>query len=94
MAIRLRSLARVCCLIGKIILLALLVCWAAAAPLVWILREGLGPGMVESVGMQAAYKFLVGWGLPALVLVVPLIWLGIIERWCQPADVAHEGARE
>jgi hypothetical protein len=50
--------------------------------------------MVESVGMQAAYKFLVGWGLPALVLVVPLIWLGIIERWCQPADVAHEGARE
>jgi hypothetical protein len=50
--------------------------------------------MVESVGMQAAYKFLVGWGLPALMLVVPLIGLGIIERRCQPTDGDHETARE
>lgn len=64
----------------KVVLLALLVNWVAAAPLVWILRDGLAPGMVESVGMQAVWKFLVGWGVPALMLAAPLAGLAMLER--------------
>jgi hypothetical protein len=80
MAIRWSGVARVCCLIGKIILMAVLVNWVAAAPLVWILRDGLAPGMVESVGTQAVFKFLVCWGVPALVLAVLVVGLSAIER--------------
>jgi len=72
--------ARVGCWSIKVVLLALLVNWIAAAPLIWILRDGLAPGMVESVGMQAVWKFLIGWGVPALMLVVPLVALWTIER--------------
>jgi hypothetical protein len=84
MAIRWSGVPRVCCLIGKVVLMAVLVTWVAAAPLVWILRDGLAPGMVETVGMQAAFKFLVGWGVPALVLAVPLLGLWLIERRLTP----------
>lgn len=72
--------ARVGCWIIKVVLLALLVNWIAAAPLVWILRDGLAPGMVESVGMQAVGKFLGGWGVPALMLATPLVGLLMLER--------------
>ncbi|HEY7156756.1 MAG TPA: hypothetical protein VH575_22495 [Gemmataceae bacterium] len=85
MAIRGRSVVRVCCLIGKIILMAVLVNWVAAAPLVWILRDGLAPGMVESVGTQAVFKFLVGWGVPALVLAVLMVGLSALERRLTPS---------
>jgi hypothetical protein len=50
--------------------------------------------MVESVGMQAAFRFLIGWGFPALLLAVPLMVLGIIERRCLPADDRHTAVRE
>lgn len=56
----------------KAVLVGGLVCWVAAAPLVWILRDGLGPDMVESSGFRSAYKFLLGWGVPALALALPL----------------------
>ncbi|HTU92384.1 MAG TPA: hypothetical protein VMF69_20045 [Gemmataceae bacterium] len=85
MAEHLYGVARVCCLIGKIILLAVLVTWVTAAPLVWILRDGLGPDMVETSGLKAAFKFLVCWGVPALAISVPLVGLSLIERRCQPA---------
>lgn len=85
MTTRLHGLARGCCLIGRLILSSALVTWVAAAPLVWILRDGLAPGMVESVGTKAVFKFLMCWGIPAMMLVVPLVGLSAIERRCQPA---------
>jgi hypothetical protein len=84
MAMRLRGVARVCCLMGKVVLMVVLVNWVAAVPLVWILRDGLAPGMVESVGTQAAFTFLVCRGVPALVLAVPLFGLSVIERRLTP----------
>ena len=84
MMTRLRVVARVGCLIGKILLMAALVTWVAMSPLVWILRDGLAVGMVETTGMEALIKFLVGWGVPALVLAVPLAGLFLIERRLSP----------
>lgn len=84
--LRFSVVARAGCLICRIVLLAALVNWVAAAPLVWILRDGLGPGMIESAGMKAAFKFLVGWGVPALLITAPLVGLSWIERRCQPAQ--------
>jgi hypothetical protein len=84
MAIRLRGVARVCCVIGKVVLMAVLVTWVVAASLVWILRDGLAQGMIESAGTQAVAKFLVCWGVPALVLAVPLVGLSAIERRLTP----------
>ncbi len=75
-----KVVARACCLAGQVALAAALLTWVAAAPLVWILRDGLGPGMVESAGARAALKFLVGWGAPALALAVPLAGLTVIQR--------------
>jgi hypothetical protein len=66
MAIRLREAARAGCLIGKMLLIAALITWVAMAPLVWILRDGLAVGMIETTGTEAVFKFLVGWGVPAL----------------------------
>jgi hypothetical protein len=60
--------------------MAALVTWVAIAPLVWILRDGLAVGMVETTGIDAVLKFLVGWGVPALVLAIPLIGLFVVER--------------
>jgi hypothetical protein len=81
--LRLYAVARGCCLLGKVVLLAVLVNWIAAAPLVWILRDGLGPGMIESVGIQAVLKFLIGWGIPALLITLSVFGLSWIERRCQ-----------
>jgi hypothetical protein len=64
----------------KVLLLGALVAWASAAPVVWIVRDGLGPGMVESEWPRSVFKFLVIWGVPAIVLVVPLIVLWILDR--------------
>jgi hypothetical protein len=85
MMLRFYIVSRVCCLIGKEVLLAVLVNWVAAAPLVWILRDGLGPDMIETTGMKAAFKFLVEWGVPALIITAPLVGLSWIERRCRPA---------
>ena len=87
-------LFRVCGLILKMILFAALTTWAAAAPLVWIVRDGLGPDMVETSGAQAVFKFAVSWGLPALVLAVPLFGLMRIERWLAKADRSAMGRGE
>jgi hypothetical protein len=87
------AVARVCCLIGKVLLVVVLLNWIAAGPLVWILRDGLGPGMIETDGMHAVLKFLVGWGVPALLISLPLFGLSWIERRCQPgrAQGGEEG---
>ena len=75
-----RGTARICCLILRVLLTVAFATWAAAAPLVWILRDGLAPGMVETAGAQAVYKFLLGWGVPALVLVAALYGTSAAER--------------
>jgi hypothetical protein len=62
------------------VLFAALLTWVAAAPLVWILRDGLGPDMVETDGLTSLLKFLVQWSVPAAVLAVPLVVLWVIER--------------
>ena len=77
---RFTGVLRMCRHVSMVILPGALVAWCAAAPLVWILRDGLGPEMVESSGAMSAYKFLVGWGVPAVVLTVPLLALWLVER--------------
>jgi hypothetical protein len=57
-----------------------LVVWVFCAPLVWILRDGLGPDSHDSGWGMSLCKFAVGWGIPALVLVVPLYGMRILHR--------------
>ncbi len=83
-----RRTATLCCQILRITLSAALATWVAAAPLVWILRDGLAVGMVETTGARAAYKFLVGWGVPALILAVPLYGLSVAQRRLTSPDGA------
>jgi hypothetical protein len=61
-------------------LLAALVAWAAAAPLIWILRDGLGPDAADTTGLRAVSKFAVAWGLPALVSAASVVGLSLIHR--------------
>ncbi|WP_020475537.1 hypothetical protein [Zavarzinella formosa] len=69
------------CLAGlRMGLLAALMAWAAAAPLVWIVRDGLGPDAVDSAGIQSVSKFAVMWGLPALTLAVAVAGLTLVQR--------------
>jgi hypothetical protein len=77
---RLVGLARGCCLVLRVVLAAALVAWAAAAPLVWILRDGLGPDSVESTGAQAVVKFAAQWGVPALAVAAPIAILTLVDR--------------
>jgi hypothetical protein len=62
------------------LLQGLLLAWAACAPIVWIVRDGLGPDSVESGWAMSLYKFVGTWGIPALVLAVPLFVLTRVER--------------
>lgn len=57
------------------IVAALFTVWVMLAPLVWILRDGLGPGAKNSDGGAAIMQFLgtFYWGPIALVLVFILI---------------------
>jgi hypothetical protein len=80
MSRRLVGVVRVCGLILRLVLLTGLMVWVAAAPLAWILRDGLGPGMVETTERQAAFKFVGLWGIPALVLAVAALGLWLLER--------------
>ena len=70
----------ICRRVLMVVLLAGLLTWVAAAPLVWILRDGLGPDMVESGGVRSVLKFLVQWSVPAAVFAVPLLGLWLLER--------------
>jgi hypothetical protein len=81
---------RTCCLILKTLLIAGLVVWAASAPLVWVMRDGLGPNAVDSVGTQAAMKFAVGWGIAALALAMPLVGLVVFGRLLEAEERARE----
>lgn len=62
------------------ILASSLVWWMAAAPIIWTIRDGLGPDMIATKGIAAAVRFLVMWGIPALTLGLPLIALSVPRR--------------
>src|SRR5262245_65904415 len=81
MTTRLGRVARVCCIALKVVLSAALAAWVTAAPLVWVFRDGLGPDMVETAGVRAVLKFLVGWGVPAVPLAAPLAAAPAPQRW-------------
>ena len=57
-----------------------LMVWAACLPLVWVLRDGLGPDATESGGAEAVFKVAIGWGVPALALALPLCGLLFVDR--------------
>ena len=57
-----------------------LLAWAGCAPIVWIVRDGLGPDGQESVWILGLWKTAVIWGVPALVLAVPLYGLVLLDR--------------
>jgi hypothetical protein len=59
---------------------AALFVWFTCAPIVWILRDGLGPDSQDSVWPWSVVKFAVQWSVPALVLAVPLVALRFVER--------------
>jgi hypothetical protein len=59
---------------------AALFVWMTCAPLVWIVRDGLGPDSHDSVWPWSVVKFAAQWGVPALVLAVPLVALQFVER--------------
>jgi hypothetical protein len=63
-----------------VILQAGLIVWAACLPLVWILRDGLGPDAAETGWGIGVLKAAVQWGVPALALAAPLCGLSIAER--------------
>ncbi len=72
-----------------VVLQAGLLVWATCAPLVWILRDGLGPDSPETGWAWAVFKFAVQWTVPALALAVPLFALSRVER---RLAVARKGA--
>ena len=80
MPLQVTNVLRVCRHVLMIVLAAALVVWLAASPLAWIVRDGLGPGMVETTGASAVVKFVLGWSRPGLALAAPLLALWIIER--------------
>jgi hypothetical protein len=77
---RFRSVATFCLRLLAVILQALLGTWAACAPIVWIVRDGLGPGSVETTWPGSVLKFLVAWIGPALLLAAPRLVLSTVNR--------------
>jgi hypothetical protein len=73
-------MVRICLQLLIVLLQAALLVWVACAPLVWILRDGLGPDSHHSGWALSLFKFAVGWGVPALALAVPLYGLMLINR--------------
>lgn len=68
------------------ILLGLLLTWGLCAPLVWILRDGLGPDSIESGWSSGIYKFALMWSGPALALLPPLVGLRFLGRRMERAS--------
>ncbi len=75
-----RSVVRFCLQLLIALLQAGLFVWALCAPLVWILRDGLGPDSRESGWGLSILKFAVGWGVPTLALAVPMFGLVLMNR--------------
>jgi hypothetical protein len=80
MSSRLARMTRFCVQFFIVILQALLTVWVMCAPLVWIVRDGLGPDSHDSGWPLALVKFSAQWGLPALLLAAPLYGLSLVHR--------------
>ena len=80
MALRASDVGRYLIQFLIVVLQAALIVWALCLPLVWLLRDGLGPDSIETAGVSAVWKCSVQWGVPALVLAVPLFVLTRIDR--------------
>jgi hypothetical protein len=72
MSSRLAWMTRFCVQFFIVILQALLTVWVMCAPLVWIVRDGLGSDSHDSGWPLALVKVSAQWGLPALLLAAPL----------------------
>jgi hypothetical protein len=79
---------RFCLNVLRELLVAGLFVWVFCGPLVWILRDGLGPDSHESGWALSLWKFAVGWGVPALALAVPLYGLWLVDRWMAARESA------
>jgi hypothetical protein len=77
---RLTVVVRFCLQFLMVLFQAGLFVWTACAPLVWILRDGLGPDSHESGWVLSGFKFAAEWAVPALALAVPLYGLMLINR--------------
>jgi hypothetical protein len=64
-----------------ILVQALLFNWAICLPIVWIVRDGLGPDSVDTGWVMGLLKTLTIWAVPALALAVPLYGLTRLEKW-------------
>ncbi|HWG41721.1 MAG TPA: hypothetical protein VN688_02970 [Gemmataceae bacterium] len=73
---------------------AFLLFWVAVSPLCWILRDGLGPGSVDSHGLHSIVRFLMTffWGPILLLLVVLRVIAGrFLGRRALHADDPEAG---
>lgn len=77
---RLASVPRVLLNVLIVCLQGALITWVMAAPIIWIVRDGLGPDAHETSWGLAIVKFSVQWGLPALALALPLYGLTRVAR--------------
>jgi hypothetical protein len=88
MSMRFRSVVRFCLQLLIALLQGGLFVWAACAPLVWILRDGLGSDSHESGWALSLFKFAVGWSVPGLALAAPLHGLSLLDRRLAAGDRA------
>jgi hypothetical protein len=80
---------RRCLQVLTVLFQAALLNWACCAPIVWIVRDGLGPDSQESGWGPGLVKFLVICGIPALLLTAPLLGLSFIQRrWAKEQRAA------
>ena len=81
---------------GQPLVAGTLFTWILIAPIVWVLRDGLGPDSVRSSGIHAISRFLTTfyWGPVALALLAATIFLRPrrprSERAAGPPDPPRE----
>ena len=61
--------------------------WKRLAPIVWTVRDGLGPDSQDSGWVAGGFQFAGIWGMPALVLAMPLFGYAFIK--CRLAVVSQ-----
>jgi hypothetical protein len=63
-----------------VLLQGALITWVMCAPILWLVRDGLGPGSHESGWVPGIVRFSGEWGLPALALTLLLYGLKRVVR--------------
>jgi hypothetical protein len=88
-----RAFSRFCLGLLMALMQGALITWAFCAPIVWIVRDGLGPDSQESGWGLGLLKFAAQWGIPALVLAVPLYGLVLLDRRLAPTAAEPRAPR-